>query len=160
MKDLVFVSEDLSLSISVTVSARHHLSAILARSAGLETGGVLVGHYSRELDEAIVELAGGPPRDSVRGPTSFSRGIVGLRRVFLRAWRNRRSYLGEWHFHPGHQPSPSPTDRATVRAFADDARMNCPTPILLIVSVAPGGGYFFQAEALNKRHQWIRLHAR
>ncbi|MCC6959922.1 MAG: Mov34/MPN/PAD-1 family protein [Dehalococcoidia bacterium] len=158
MKDLVFVSDDRSLNVRITVAARHHLDAVLARNGtALETGGVLLGRYSRDLDEAIVELAGGPPRDSVRGPSSFSRGVVGLSLLFSRAWRRRRSYLGEWHYHPGHQPNPSPTDRATVKAFANDPAMNCPTPVLLIVSAAAGDGYCYRAEALNKLGEWTRL---
>jgi integrative and conjugative element protein (TIGR02256 family) len=120
-----------------------HLEELLSlcdQAGGLETGGVLIGHYSSNLDCAVVTEITGPPPDSVRGRTWFQRGVSGLRDLFLERWNERRhSYLGDWHFHPGGLPKPSGTDIGQMQATAANRRVRCPYPVLLIVGETDGG---------------------
>jgi integrative and conjugative element protein (TIGR02256 family) len=106
-----------------------------------ETGGILVGYYSRDRDCAIVTDCSGPPTDSRSGKTFFYRGISGLQRWLKTLWKKdeRRYYLGEWHFHPYASPDPSDTDITQIVRNAKDPGYNCPKPIMLIVGGDPNG---------------------
>ena len=98
-----------------------------------ETGGILIGRYSADLRAAMVARATRAPRDSKSRPTRFTRGTHGLDRMLSRAWRGGLHYLGEWHYHPGSFPEPSPTDRTQMSEIASEPKMQCATPLLLIL---------------------------
>jgi hypothetical protein len=50
-------------------------------------------------------------------------------------WRRKDGYyLGEWHFHPFGEPSPSDTASSQMREIARSPQYRCPEPILLIIS--------------------------
>ncbi len=99
----------------------------------VETGGILVGRYSRNHDVAHVWDASGPPKDSKSGTTWFRRGLHGLQEWLLRLWKDDRFYLGEWHFHPRARPSASETDTIQLKEISDSLQYNCPEPLLLII---------------------------
>jgi integrative and conjugative element protein (TIGR02256 family) len=103
----------------------------------METGGILVGHYSADL--ALAHLTGlvPAPSDSIAKRFSFQRGIRGLQQVLRKLWREKKYYLGEWHFHPDGSASPSPTDRDQMRSIADAFDYRCPEPVILIVGGNP-----------------------
>lgn len=103
-----------------------------------ETGGILVGYYSANLDCAIVTSFSGPPPDSSHGRTWFKRGVAGLQKWLDRLWIERTAYyLGEWHFHPFASPEPSSDDNKQLWKFADAPNLHCPEPVLLIVGGDP-----------------------
>jgi integrative and conjugative element protein (TIGR02256 family) len=124
----------------------------------LETGGILVGHYSKNHDVAHVSDASGPPKDSKSGTTWFRRGLYGMQKWLLRLWKDDRFYLGEWHFHPGARPSPSGTDKIQIKEISNSPQYNCPEPVLLIIGgnlpadweieayVSPRGGSLVRLE--------------
>lgn len=109
------------------------------RSAPRETGGLLVGHYSIWGDRAVVVAAIGPPADSGQFRNLFLRGVVGLSKMLGKIWKTGAYYLGEWHFHPFGSPDPSGTDRTQIRAFARNAELHCPRPIMAVVGGDPRG---------------------
>lgn len=124
----------------VAVEQRHveQLVDWCIEAGALETGGVLIGHYSDLLDLAIVTRVSGPPPDSHQGRTFFERGTRGLQRLINRAWKRRAEYyLGEWHSHPGSDGIPSRIDREQMAATANSPSFRCPEPILLIVGGQP-----------------------
>jgi integrative and conjugative element protein (TIGR02256 family) len=129
------------------------------RSGRRETGGILVGRYSAELDCALVSTASGAPPDSRRGSTWFERGTRGLQ-----AWLDRRwtlcgaHYLGEWHFHPFAAPVPSPTDRDQLRTIARTASYGCPEPVLLIVGGDPAGAWEVSGHVFPRDKKEVVLH--
>ncbi len=98
-----------------------------------ETGGILIGSYSKSLDCAAVELVTGPPKDSKRGRTWFKRGVQGLRKLLENYWKRNRFYVGEWHFHPNGEPSPSNTDKNQLKAICKSKDYDCSAPVLVIV---------------------------
>ncbi len=104
-----------------------------SRAKAKETGGILIGYYSADLNLATVLRATGAPNDSRSGSTWFTRGIAGLDEMLRRAWRADQHYLGEWHYHPGGLPEASPSDRAQMHKIASDPKMQCATPVLLIL---------------------------
>jgi hypothetical protein len=52
--------------------------ALCAGTDGLETGGILAGHYTEALDSAVVTDVLSAPPDSRAGPTWFERGVEGV----------------------------------------------------------------------------------
>jgi len=111
-----------------------HLLAQCEKTPNQETGGVLIGCYSRDLSMALVTEVTPAPVDSRFGPTWFDRGIQGLAWKLHQLWkRSGTFYLGEWHFHPGASPSPSVVDSSQMATIARSGRYACPEPLLLIV---------------------------
>ena len=71
-------------------------------SGSVETGGILVGRYTKDESTAIVTEAPPPPQDSARGRSWFHRGVAGLRGLLAKRWATelRTYYVGEWHYTP------------------------------------------------------------
>lgn len=133
------MSADAAAAVSIEDSAIAVIVATCQRAGGRETGGVLVGRYSDLLDHAVISEATPPPADSSRFPAAFVRGIRGLSALLKVRWRRHQHYLGEWHFHPGGSPQPSPQDLKQMRAFAAAPEHQCPRPILVVLGGDPSG---------------------
>lgn len=104
-----------------------------------ETGGILFGKYNDDLDDANILGFSTAPNDSKRGRFSFQRGIAGLQKMLHSLWQktDREYYLGEWHFHPYSSPVASSTDRQQMFAHANDRKLHCPEPIMIIIGGNP-----------------------
>jgi len=113
-----------------------------AAAGAIETGGVLVGHYTGDESTAIITEALPPPSDSVRRCTWFHRGVSGLRGLLATRWRNERRtyYVGEWHYHPASIVEPSSDDLAQMYSVNSDPRYHCREPIMVIIGRAQNGG--------------------
>jgi integrative and conjugative element protein (TIGR02256 family) len=98
-----------------------------------ETGGIIVGKYTKPLDCAFVEKIVGPPKDSKFGRTWFNRGIDGLQDTLNKLWKRNQFYIGEWHFHPNGEPSPSDKDKTQLKTISKSEDYNCLAPILIII---------------------------
>lgn len=159
MPDLEFRSADARFRVHVPGATVGRLLYLCRSSGTRETGGILVGGYSATLDCARVRAASGPPRDSVRGPSSFQRGTRGLQSWLERRWASRGDhYLGEWHFHPYAQPVPSGTDLQQLGRIARAAEYRCPEPILLIVGGNPTGKWLISAHVVPIGQAAVPLH--
>ena len=106
------------------------------REAGdRETGGILTGQYGENHDTALITGVTGPPPDSRASRVLFVRGVLGLQRLLDGLWSRRAGYyLGEWHFHPAGDGTPSVTDREQMGAIARSRAYNCPEPVLVIIA--------------------------
>jgi integrative and conjugative element protein (TIGR02256 family) len=133
----VFVANDHVMGVAIPNRIRRRLLEHCRRAGVLETGGILIGHYSDLRDQAVITEVTGPPRDSVARRFSFVRGLIGLQARIDRAWRRGEYYLGEWHFHPFTSPDPSPRDLAQIIAFSKTEAYCCPEPILVVVGDDP-----------------------
>lgn len=114
----------------------------MCRDAGsVETGGILVGRYSEDLEVAIAREVTPPPLDSQRGATWFNRGIAGLRDKLRRRWssKERTYYLGEWHYHPSVGLEPSATDIGQMFTIRDDSNYHCTAPVMVIFGQSADG---------------------
>lgn len=106
----------------------------------VETGGILIGQYSTNHDLAIVTDISGPPKDSSRAYTTFSRGIKGLQKWLNQIWKSRHHYyLGEWHYHPHASPAASSQDVKQLKEHSENKTLMCPEPIMVIVGGDPHG---------------------
>lgn len=117
-----------------------------ARAVGkTETGGILIGRYEGNA-LALVEHATVAPADSRRGYDWFERGTKGLEEVLQQHWQDsvRRYYVGEWHYHPAPDGSPSPQDVAQMFQVASDRLYECTQPILIIVALDDDGAWLFR----------------
>jgi len=78
-----------------------------------EAGGILMGlRRGRHIE---ITFATTPKREDRRTRTAFHRLSLFHHWFAIRAWHRfgrKLDYVGEWHTHPEHDPSPSPVDRA------------------------------------------------
>jgi len=132
-------SEDLKYGLRITSQVLQKMLNLCREVEGIESGGIMVGYYNQKHDCAIVIDCSGPPKDSNRGKNFFHRGINGLQKWIDKLWqlRQRRYYLGEWHFHPFSNPEPSSTDTKQMKINAEDKSYSCPEPILFIIGGDP-----------------------
>lgn len=139
MHDLAFKSDDHRFGLTVPRNHWLELSNLCMTAGEMETGGILVGYYTREHDCAIVAEVSGPPADTTAGKTWLQRGVAALQSWLHELWTRRTHfYLGEWHYHPNGRANPSPTDISEMTRIARSARFRCPEPILLVVSGESG----------------------
>ena len=138
MDALEFRSEDGAFGVSIGPETLTKVLNSCRALAPVETGRILVGHYNDALDLALVTDASKRPPDSESGRFWLMRGMSGLQGWLDRLWSSskRRYYLGEWHFHPGGPPEPSPTDVEQMGKIARSPSYNCPEPVLLLVGGA------------------------
>lgn len=133
-----WASADGRFGVEIQPGALRRALALCERAGTSETGGVIIGRYTASLDCAVVTELRGPPKDSRAGPTWFVRGAQGLADYLRTLWvRERRYYLGEWHFHPRASARPSAQDVAQMQEIARDERYRCPEPLLLIIGGSP-----------------------
>jgi integrative and conjugative element protein (TIGR02256 family) len=116
-----------------------------ARAYPVETGGILIGHYSADSRFAHVTDLIPAPNDSISKRFSFQRGVRGIQRLLNQMWPMRRYCLGEWHFHPDGSASPSGTDADQMRSIAHAGGYHCPEPVLVIVGGNPPGRVTLQS---------------
>lgn len=156
---LEFSSRDARFRIQVPSRVVARLLRLCWCSGHVETGGILAGTYSAALDCACVSRISGAPRDSSSGPTWFERGTSGLQAWLDHHWASRRErYLGEWHFHPGAAPVPSPTDRHQLHTIARTPSYACPEPVLLILGGDPAGRWEVSAHVFPRGREAVALH--
>jgi integrative and conjugative element protein (TIGR02256 family) len=138
LTQIEYCTKDRKFGVIVLPAALEEILAFAAESAGLETGGIALGRYSECHTYATVDKFTGPPTDSKRSKFIFVRGVHGLQALIAKLWKKeRRYYLGEWHFHPGASANPSGTDLAQMIAIANDVNYACPEPLLFIIGGDP-----------------------
>jgi hypothetical protein len=122
-----------------------------------EIGTSLVGSYSDDGHRAVIHGIAPLSPDSSGSPTSFIRGILGLRDFFdrlLARFRRKRHYVGEWHSHPNGPPAASPKDDRDQKAIAHDEKTDCFECILVIVgddlSASPSLGVYIYSRTRGK----------
>lgn len=126
----------------------------LQKAGDRETGGILIGNYSDDLDQAVITKVTGPPRDSRAGRTFFVRGTRGLQQILDRLWRDGSGYyLGEWHFHPTGDGAASGKDFEQMEKLSWSTAFYCPEPILLIVAGSMGTAWAIRAFIYPEGHQ-------
>ncbi len=142
---LHFWSADGQYGLTVSATCVGDILRTCAAAGRCETGGVLVGSYrsvaGAALDCAAVSDASGPPADSLAGATWFERGVRGLQRLLNDKWERGNYYLGEWHFHPFSDTTPSPQDFDSLAGIAENPQYRCPEPVLLIIGGDPTAGW-------------------
>ena len=134
-------SSDGSTMAHLSTQTLQELDRLCVRHHGGETGGILIGHYSRDRKTVEVLKAYPPPSDSVFSGWWFVRGTLGLTTILARLWKgnNRQYYVGEWHYHPSSNVNPSGTDHEQMGSIAQSRDYRCKSPILLIIGTNHAG---------------------
>lgn len=159
MHESEFWSTDRRFGLVIPTSVMDSLIEECTNARMKETGGVLMGYYTPPCDCAVITEVSGPPADSRRSATTFFRGIRGLQEWIWRLWKERRHYyLGEWHFHPGGAPVPSPTDKREMFEVSKDKKAKCPEPVLLIIGGDPASTWTSRAYVYPKGEDPEELH--
>jgi len=135
---LEFWSTDFRFGLKIGSSQIKKIVSVCQKNRGKEIGGILTGYYTHDLDCAVVSMISGPPPDSKSTRDRFYRGIFGLQERLDHLWeKERHYYLGEWHFHPDNEPSPSSDDILQMIKIAGIQEFHCPEPILVMVGYNP-----------------------
>lgn len=144
---LVFRSEDGRQCLVLSPEAVAVIQEQTQRKHPHETGGILVGYYDESYRLATAVLATPPPPDSKHGPTTFERGVQGIKELLAdcKAQNPSLHYLGEWHTHPKNRPSPSGVDTRQMQCFALRRLYGASSPLLLIVGGVPPGALEWRA---------------
>lgn len=112
------------------------LRGLAAEAAPRETGGTLVGHYSKDSRVAFVVKALEANAGARRKRTRFFRppdDVDGQLTKVYRESEGRVHYLGEWHTHPQVDANPSSTDIETLRGLARSRSVATDTPFMIIM---------------------------
>lgn len=158
MVDMEFGSQDGRYGLLIAANHVRSLIRLCRWASPLETGGILLGHYSISHERAIVTNITKAPTDSRSGRDWFIRGVRGLQRKIDRLWRrNQGYYLGEWHFHPFGSPLPSPTDAGQMFEIAESEQYHCPEPVLLIIGGDPADEWSAKAFVFLRSQDFIEL---
>ena len=121
------------LSVVIPENILRKIYKICSGSNKFETGGIIYGRYTENLDSALILKITSPPIDSKRTKTSFKRGVAGIKQEIKRLWKKDIYYLGEWHYHPNFSSEPSNQDIKQMIKISKNKNFNCPEPILIIV---------------------------
>jgi len=157
VEQLLLKSPDSRFGISIPGPVLERILSLCYEALPNETGGILIGRYNNSLDVALVSRATPPPSDSARGPTWFSRGTHGLTSLLRGLWKEKQYYLGEWHFHPNADPSPSPIDEGQLCDISADRNYHCATPVLLIMGGNPKEIWAARAFAFPRGESRVEL---
>jgi integrative and conjugative element protein (TIGR02256 family) len=103
-----------------------------------ETGGMLLGYCSPHTnpEELVIETVIGPGPGALHTATTFTPDSEWQHQQLAAAYHASgriTTYLGDWHSHPGGQPTPSRRDLRTAWAIARRraARMRQPLMVIL-----------------------------
>jgi len=158
MQNLVFWSKNKKYGMFINKSIFNEINNMCKESKNNETGGILIGVYTKDHYCAIVKRITGPPIDSIQNKTWFERGINGLVEILGRFWiRNKQYYLGEWHYHPNSPSDASYRDIQQMYNIAASTKYNCPEPILLIIGGSIKQGFSKKVYVFPKETNYIKL---
>lgn len=129
-----YVSNDNMFIVDLPQSCVDQIVSLIKTSDIDETGGIVIGSYSENLQTAYLTHMSEAPSDSKSGPTWFVRGTKGLRKLLLKFKAKEKYYIGEWHYHPNGSTNPSPTDKKQMKEIAESISYKCPEPILIIIA--------------------------
>ena len=97
-----------------------------------ETGGILIGNYSKDGNVAYIKDSYSPI-DSKHRKSKFFRGAEGINKILDKKWKEGEYYLGEWHYHPNSSSRSSRLDDIQMINFSNNEKLHCPEPILLVI---------------------------
>lgn len=98
-----------------------------------ETGGVLIGYWSKPYTEVVITEMIGPGPCALHKRSCFSPDAsyqdLEIARVYHESGR-LHTYLGDWHTHPDASPYLSRIDRQTLRRISDYTPARAPVPLM------------------------------
>lgn len=134
------------------------------RAAPFETGGVLLGYWTREPTaddggEVVVTAVIGPGPGAVHQRWVFmpdhdyhESEVERVYEVSGRQW----TYLGDWHTHPDGPAHLSNKDRVTLRRIASAASARAPHPMMLLLAGGRPWRPYAWSAILGPARRWRR----
>lgn len=101
-----------------------------------ETGGVILGYWNKQFDEAVVTNVTGPGPMAIHEPYSFTPDKEYQDAEIEKHYEESdmlHTYMGDWHTHPGGKVALSSTDRRTLRRIATYKKARLPIPLMAIL---------------------------
>ena len=105
-----------------------------ARFTMRETGGMLIGYWTRSGMVTITH-ATGPGPNAIHGYCHFTADHHYCQRILdgvIDQTGGDLTYVGDWHTHPFGSTNPSRIDSKTALSVADDPGYLCPRPLVAI----------------------------
>ena len=108
-----------------------------------ETGGTLLGYWTRSTEVVIMQCTSAGPRAHHSGalykpdPDHDERAIA----EHYQASGRLHTYLGDWHTHPRHGAYMSTKDASTLHQIALEPGARMRTPVMLIAGGGPAQWY-------------------
>lgn len=121
------------MKIEIQPEVIYLLKELYEGSLPKETGGILFGYYSENLESACITDVYYNIADSKKSFRSFIRGKKGFKQYSRKMWTECKYYLGEWHTHPYSLPNMSLQDRKQMLEIQKSKKIKCPEPILVII---------------------------
>lgn len=124
----------MNTQLFVLSAAARVLTTESHRMAPRETGGILIGYWTRSY-RVVITHATGPGPQARHGYSSFMPDHAYCQRVLDEVFdetQGELTYLGDWHSHPWGLVRPSPRDAATMLEIARDRGYCCPRPLLAL----------------------------
>ena len=150
MSKIRFKSSDNRFSAVITDVILNNIHCECIKAKNKETGGILIGKYSKDRSNAIISSITGPPKDSKQGNCTFEIGISGLDKTLDDNLKLGYRCIGDWHFHPNSSPEPSIADNIQMKKFASYKPLNCPEPILIIIGGNQDKGWKLSVHVYTK----------
>ncbi len=104
-----------------------------------ETGGSLMGYFSRKKTVVVTDLVGPGPK-AQHNRYSFIPDYKFQEKQIAQIYdeSNRfHTYLGDWHTHPGGSATLSGTDARALENIADYPKARAPLPIMVLLAGGP-----------------------
>lgn len=126
--------------IYMAKSAFESIQIATEKSLKVETGGVLMGYYSRET-EVVITHASFPgakakrKRRSIEFDSEFCQSFVD---DVFQSSEGYFTYVGDWHSHTANDLSPSSTDRRQLKKTAEFKAARLSYPVMLITHKGKG----------------------
>lgn len=114
------------------------LVAEACEMAPLETGGLLLGYRTEDTDDLVVTHLVGPGdraehwSDGFRPDAAFQEAEI--ERNFAET-DGKAFYLGDWHSHPDHPPTPSWKDEGVLRRIKEHREAASAKPLMIIAGI-------------------------
>ena len=122
--------------VIIVSSALDDLNRHRQGSADPESGGIILGYlFSDRLE--VIEIVP-PSAFDLAGPRSFVRSRHRAQQAIDEAWarsQGRLNYVGEWHSHAEHAPSPSQQDKRMADSALTTTRMELDALIMVILGM-------------------------
>ena len=102
-----------------------------------ETGGVLLGYWTKQFDEVVIAEATGPGTAAVHANDGFTPDSRFDTEEIAHRYRDSgrvHTYLGDWHTHPSGSSRLSALDRRTLAGIARHEPARTPAPIMAVLA--------------------------
>lgn len=121
----------------ISTVALNEMGAEAERVFPNETGGVLLGYWSRPFQEVVITNVVGPGPSAIHRRNRFVPDSTYQEKEIARHYKESRrmhTYLGDWHTHPRTSPHLSRQDRSTLRRIATYAPARSPVPLMAVLA--------------------------